>query len=114
MKTIEEKAMQRAWCEYRGVEYVEGFVNPLPSDNFEKGYMLGRRDALAGQWRSVEDELPKEYDEVVVIFTHPIHPNITEYAVAYYDGEDWYTVDGEHIRPTHWLPIPAPPKSESE
>ena len=47
MPTPEEKSMQRAWCEYRNMEYIEGYVNPLPSDNFAKGYELGRRDALA-------------------------------------------------------------------
>lgn len=35
-----EKAMHKSWCEYRNMEYVPGFVNPLPSDNFEKGFML--------------------------------------------------------------------------
>lgn len=35
------EAMLRAWCEYRGVEHVEGHVNPLPSDNFEKGFYAG-------------------------------------------------------------------------
>ena len=35
------EAMLRAWCEYRGMECVEGHVNPLPSDNFEKGFYAG-------------------------------------------------------------------------
>ncbi len=35
------EALLRAWCEYRGMEYVEGHVNPLPSDNFEKGFYAG-------------------------------------------------------------------------
>lgn len=41
MKDKLKEAMLRAWCEYRGMEYVEGYVNPLPSDNFEKGFMAG-------------------------------------------------------------------------
>ncbi|MBD5224836.1 MAG: hypothetical protein HDS68_02570 [Bacteroidales bacterium] len=45
--TVAEKFMLRAWCEYRNMEYVEGYVNPSPSENFAKGYQLGRRDALA-------------------------------------------------------------------
>ena len=42
-----EISMLRAWCEYRNMEYVEGYVNPSPSENFIKGYQLGSRDALA-------------------------------------------------------------------
>lgn len=111
MNDIEEK-MQRAWCEYRGVEYVNGHVNPLPSENFEKGYEYGRRDALAEQWRSVEDELPEKNEDVFVRYVNYV--GVLEHGATYYDGEDWYTTDGTHIRPTHWLPIPEPPKDESE
>ena len=95
--------MRRAWCEYRNQEYVEGHVSPLPSDNFAKGYEYGRRDALALQWRSVDDELPENDSDVLVRYRDL---GATLYAVAYYDGEDWYTNGGYHIRPTHWMSIP--------
>ena len=35
------EAMLRAWCQYRGMEYVPDFVNPLPSENFESGFKQG-------------------------------------------------------------------------
>ena len=35
------EALLRAWCKYRNMEYVEGYVKPLPSDNFEKGFIAG-------------------------------------------------------------------------
>lgn len=38
MNKIQE-AMLRAWCKYRNIEYVEGHVRPLPSDNFEQGFL---------------------------------------------------------------------------
>ena len=105
-KEILNLSMQRAWCEYRHQEYIEGHVCPLPSDNFEHGYLMGRRDAVASQWVSVKDELPKIDDDVLAIFSRSYTPAYKEMAVAYYDGEDWYTADGSHICPTHWLPIP--------
>lgn len=33
--------MLHAWCKYRNMEYVEGHVRPLPSDNFEQGFLSG-------------------------------------------------------------------------
>lgn len=35
------ETMLRAWCEYREMKYVKGRVNPLPSDDFEKGFYAG-------------------------------------------------------------------------
>lgn len=113
MPTTQEP-MLRAWCEYRNQEYSEGNVCPLPSDNFKHGYLMGRRDAVASQWISVKDELPKIDDDVLAIFSRSYTPAYKEMAIAYYDGEDWYTSDGSHIRPTHWLPIPQPPKSKNK
>lgn len=101
MNYLETKAQDLAWqC--------------LPSENFQKSYELGRRDALAGQWRSVVDELPETDDDVLVIYSRSYTPKYKEKAIAYYDGEDWYTQDGEHIRPSHWMSIPEPTKYESE
>lgn len=110
MKTIEEKAKRRAFdiTSSLGLNIAELIVA------IHDLYIEAATEALAGQWRSVEDELPKEHDEVVVIFTHTYRPFIAENTVAYWDGEDWYTIDGEHLRPTHWMPIPELPKDESE
>lgn len=107
MKTIEEKAQ-----EYAEAAFAKALKAPWPEAKqaFADTYLAGATEALAGQWRSVEDELPKEHDEVVVIFTHPYRPFITENIVAYWDGEDWYTIGGDHIRPSHWMPLPEPPK----
>lgn len=44
---MNEELMLRAWCEYRGMEYVEGHVRPLPSDNFEKGFRMAVDKVMA-------------------------------------------------------------------
>ena len=112
---MEEKTLQRAWCEYRNMDYVDGFVNPLPSDNFEKGYMLGSRDALAGQWRSVKDELPPVDKDVLVSM------GCGEFGVVWLSALSngtckWYSNDDtlslDDIK--YWMPIPEPLKTESE
>ena len=111
MKTIEDKA--KAYAEEHHAVAIGVDMAFDISKQVESAYLAGAAEALAGQWRRVEDELPKEHDEVVVIFTHSYRPFITENTVAYWDGEDWYTIDGEHLRPTHWMPIPKLSKDES-
>lgn len=113
MKTIEEKAHRHAIEAFRGFLKEEHCTAGKLRDAIERAYIAGAAEALAGQWRSVEDELPKEYDVVVVIFRCSDSP-YTENAVAYWDGEDWYTMDDKHIRPTHWMSIPDPNKPESK
>ena len=104
MKTIEQKAI-----EYANENTALGLSKELAI----RAYIAGATEALPGLWRSVEDELPKEHEEVVVIFPCPYRPSITENTVAYWDGKDWYTIDGDNIWPTYWMPIPEPPKPES-
>lgn len=65
-------------------------------------FIAGATEALASQWVSVEDRLPESYEEVLTYTVGAIDTN----TVAYHDFEDWYTTDGEHIRPHYWLPIP--------
>ena len=114
MKTIEEKAKAYAADNGTATVFYKPDVRFDISKKIEQAYLAGAAEALAGQWRRVEDELPKEHDEVVVIFTHSYRPFITENTVAYWYGEDWYTIDGEHLRPTHWMPIPESPKPEKK
>lgn len=101
--------MLRAWYKYRYGHEAEGDDwkhDPIkPSDNFEKGFIAGIGFALSNQWRSIEDELPEE-DEDVLVYNPKDAFGGEYFAVAYYDGEDWYTTDGVHIRPTHFMYIP--------
>ena len=70
--------------------------------DMEQAYEDGATEALASQWVSVEDRLPKPHEEVLTYTIGAIDEN----AVAYHDGKDWYTTNGEHIRPHYWLTIP--------
>lgn len=116
MKTIEEKAKA-----FAGKAMIECKQSDVPFDLTQSAalgmyirdaYLAGATEALAGQqWRSVEDELPEDNENVFV--RYPNNFGGLEYGAAYYDGEDWYTIDGDHIRPTHWMQIPKPPKDES-
>ena len=113
MNTIEDKAKAYADRVADNTSEVWHFMDEVYTE-LKDAYLAGATEALTAQWRSVEDGLPEIDEEVVVIFTHPIHPNHAEKAVAYFDGEDWYTIDGDHIRPTHWMNIPELPKTDKK
>ena len=65
------------------------------------------------QWKSVEEQLPSN-DDNVLVYVSSTEFHIGDYEVAYYDGEDWYTSDGEHIRPTLFMYIPSLPDTNTE
>lgn len=73
---------------------------------FDDGYQAGL-EAAAPKWISVEERLPEENFEVLILFKHNM-------AVGCYDGEcDWCinTDDGYYAycdgKPTHWMPLPS-------
>lgn len=97
-----EKAAQQHADELRVSASIPGALVPMLHDIAQSSYICGAQDALASQWISAEDQVPKLDEEVL---TYTINA-IDEYAVAYFDGEDWFDTHGEHIRPHYWLPIP--------
>lgn len=121
MKTLEEKA----------IDYAEANVSyGMSKESAIRAYIAGATEALANQWRSVEDELPEESNKV---FDTGISLYLTDSFIVYVDyGKDlfyffivsrkkyrdtewlWWECDQEReIRNvTHWMPI-KPPKPES-
>lgn len=60
------------------------------------------------EWFSVDDILPEHGEDVLFYTTLPT------YEVGHYDGVEWrgdvwYMSD----EVTHWMPLPKPPKGES-
>lgn len=108
-KQIEQAAQQHA-AELVLPPFFTPDAEATIRDIAKSSYIYGAQDALASQWVSVEERLPEPHEEVLTYTINAIDEN----AVAYYDGEDWYTIDGEHIRPHYWLPIPQlnPEKDE--
>lgn len=80
----------------------------LGCGDLESAFEAGAEWCMSKIWIPVEERLP-ESDGFVMVFV-PANPTFgmpDRYEIAYYDGEDWYTQDGEHIRPTHWCDIPS-------
>ena len=116
MTTIEEKANLHA--EKIFPQIAEKYQT-APWNEFRDAladiYMTGATEALAGQWRSVEDELPEVDKDVLVGM------GCGEFGVAWLSALSngtckWYSTDDtlslDNIK--YWMPIPEPPKDESE
>lgn len=64
------------------------------------------------KWISVNDRLPKSYDDVLVAFiNHIIEKNPMGMEVSYImpNGE-WHTETARYYPLTHWAELPSPPK----
>ena len=74
--------------------------------------------ALNNQWISVEDDLPCNHSELISPDKSSENLTVTEYVVVVVYGykilSRMYELDGkwywETDEPTHWFPIPDPPK----
>ncbi len=123
MKTIEQKAK-----EYAEVAFAKALKAPWPEakQGFVDAYLAGAKDALRGQWRSVEDELPEESHEVydtgvslslakeflvLVEYNEGIFDHFVAFRKKFRGDSEWTWWDCESIGfVTHWMPIPEPPK----
>ena len=100
--TLQEKIQKKA----------EGFGKLAPA------FIEGAKYALENQWINVEDDLPCNHEELISPNKSREGLTITEYVVAaIYDYKvlsRMYELDGkwqwETDEPTHWFPIPEPPK----
>lgn len=94
----------------RATAYAERYEARPMAETAIRAYINGATEALASQWRSVEDELPKD-DETVLTYSSFGH------VLAYYSEQDkmWFAYGNYgDINPTHWMPIPSLPDINTE
>lgn len=133
--TLEEKAT--AYAEKIFSEILDKYQT-APWNEFRDAlaeiYLAGAREALAGQWRSVEDEYPA-VGTICLCRAQMTEDSEPWYFTARFDGlEEWeegstkeiYTIPswmenwdsctpccyGDEV--THWMPIPELPEDKSE
>ena len=58
------------------------------------------------EWISIDDKLPEENMDVRVY-----EPEVGQ-CVAWLDDGDFYALGVNFVEPTHWMPLPDPPKEE--
>ena len=88
-----------------------------PRDCFEEGAKWADKNPKS-PWISVKDDLPCNHKELISSDKSSENLTVTEYVVAVIYGykalSRMYELDGkwywENDEPTHWFPIPEPPK----
>ncbi len=116
-QSIEEKAQDYAIATFDANlnAYKEMPWNKF-RDTYKAAYLAGATEALAAQWRSVEEELPEaEQDVLVAVDTNTNHQFAFAWLSTLSNGTlRWYSYDDtlplDNIR--YWLPIPELPKRE--
>ena len=101
--TLQEKIQKKA----------EGFGKLAPA------FLEGAEFALNNQWISVEDDLPCNHEEFIsrrlfsyeketihVLTLLPDGNIVIDFMIHNRGKWKWWS----HHRPTHWFPIPEPPK----
>ena len=76
----------------------------------DAAYLVGHQ--LADKlpvWIPVTERLPKKYESVFTFSKYGMQ--IDEY-IGNYDGEDYFARYTKNV--THWMPLPEPPKEETE
>lgn len=94
--TIEEKALA----------YAERYAATPMAEAAVRAYIAGHFDALASQWRSVEEELPS--DDTYLYFVADVRKDPLGVDCAEYNCETQKFSRGDNILdPTHWMAIPS-------
>lgn len=72
---------------------------------------MGR--SIPPRWISVEERLPEDYEDVVIIMRNGAS---SWYRVAYREYGGWSFGGGRRVTDevTHWMPLPEPPKEGSK
>lgn len=110
MKTIEEKAR-----EYAETAFAKALKAPWneAKQAFADAYLAGVNEALAGQWRRVEDELPEESEHVLIETINTIETAFWNPYHQCWDDPDGDDILYEKDKVIRWMRIPEPPKDES-
>lgn len=95
-----EKAAMLAACDYDNPD-----DEPCYDKNFYDGFIAGAKYTLAHQWVSVEDALPEDDEDVVLVYAYDSYSGSPYFDLATLDGE-WYTTSGSAVEVIKWMPIP--------
>lgn len=96
-----EKYIPESYGDMRHRRVAERF----DSYDIEQAYQDGAQEALASQWVSVEDALPEDDEDVVLVYAYDPYSGSPYFDLATLDGE-WYSISGMAIDVIKWMKIP--------
>ena len=70
------------------------------------------RIAMENEWISVKDRLPETKGRYFICQEKEYYPESVNFYPIKIDGSHWIN-DGFAVFPTHWMPLPEPPKPNS-
>ena len=96
------------------VDSLLGFIDPPDKEMIDvatdKITTLIERES---GWISVEDRLPEQIGYCLVYYCEDWNYNrINKIAWAFFNSQDEFCLTNSKVEPTHWMPLPNPPKSE--
>lgn len=94
------------------INHTDALIPKFCGSDIEEAYLAGATEALALQWRSVDEELPSNDDKVFVIIRGA-------YVCGWYNQkyESWEIFGlGSYSRKnaSYWMPIPPIPETNTE
>lgn len=109
--TKEQQAQEYAEKKYTEMmAALENGTCPMFRSLVKGCYLDGYTACEQSMWRSVEEEMPED-DETVLTYSSYGH------VLAYYSEQDkmWFAYGNYgYINPTHWMPIPSIPDTNTE
>lgn len=111
MKSVEKQPMN-IWEEFERIrsEFSESVLKDLPRDlsSNHDHYLYGI--AKKNKWQPIETA-PKDGTNILV-YSESIGRMIAWYKFNNYPFGDWVNLRFDIISPTHWMPLPEPPKED--
>lgn len=86
---------------------LDGRVMEKLGEAHRKAMRLADEKSL--RWHKVEDELPQDGERVLMVVWG------SEVEVGYWQKHDnawWWAGNGVVVHPTHWMPLPDPPRKD--
>ena len=93
------------------IHYLTPIAESASLPNYKAALTLAIEALKADRWISVKDRLPEEIGYPPVICGHTT--DIWTDAAVVNGGRQFIGSDGCEIFPTHWMPLPEPPKEDT-
>ena len=97
---VREKLVELIFMAHHNASCVIGYEGSDEEALEEEVRYLIANGVTVQEWVSVEDRLPKPFENVIVFRDGKI-------SIDYNEGNGWFAYDFNGKRVTHWMPLPS-------